>query len=217
MVKLYVEGGGDAAALKTACREGFSNFLKKAGLKGNMPRIVACGGRADAYASFCIAIKNGEVALLLVDSEEQINLKHQPGNVKIAEDRRKWLPWDHLKQRQGDGWNKPVKSDDTDCHLMVQCMESWFLADRQLLREFFGQGYMESQLPAEANALESISKTTVYSSLASATRGCKTKAQYAKAEHSFKLLGLVDPNKVMSASPWALRLIDELKNKMGVT
>jgi hypothetical protein len=28
-VKLYVEGGGNAKPLKTACRNGFSEFLKK--------------------------------------------------------------------------------------------------------------------------------------------------------------------------------------------
>ena len=33
MVKLYVEGGGDTAALKTACREGFTTFVTNAGIK----------------------------------------------------------------------------------------------------------------------------------------------------------------------------------------
>lgn len=41
VVKLCVEGGGDAAALKTACREGFAMFLGRLGCR--MPRIVACG------------------------------------------------------------------------------------------------------------------------------------------------------------------------------
>ena len=73
-MKLYVEGGGDAAALKTACREGFAKFLGKAGLAGRMPRIVACGSRADAYDSFCTAIGNGEAAMLLVDPLGQLRL-----------------------------------------------------------------------------------------------------------------------------------------------
>ena len=30
MVKLYVEGGGDSQLLKSACRQGFSEFLGKA-------------------------------------------------------------------------------------------------------------------------------------------------------------------------------------------
>ena len=47
-VKLYVAGSGDAKPLKTACRKGFSEFLKKVGLTGRMPRIVACGSRENA-------------------------------------------------------------------------------------------------------------------------------------------------------------------------
>ncbi len=46
-VKLYVEGGGDTASLKTACREGFTTFITKSGVQ-NRPRIVACGSRRNA-------------------------------------------------------------------------------------------------------------------------------------------------------------------------
>ena len=44
-VRLYVEGGGDSKKLRVQCRRGFRKFVEKAGLKGRMPRIVACGGR----------------------------------------------------------------------------------------------------------------------------------------------------------------------------
>ena len=44
-VRLYVEGGGDAKSLRTACRRGFREFLLRAGLGGSMPRIIACGPR----------------------------------------------------------------------------------------------------------------------------------------------------------------------------
>lgn len=209
MVKLYVEGGGDTAALKTACREGFTSFLEKAGLKGFMPRIVACGGRQDAYESYCTAIDNGDAAVLLVDSEAPVSVKHQQGEPAT------WLPWRHLKQRQGDGWDKPAAGIDTDCHLMVQCMESWFLADRATLKKFFGPGFRERSLPAASRAIESISKTQVYESLASATKECKTKAQYGKGEHSFKILVSVDPASVTAASPWAARFVAQMKIKMG--
>ena len=47
-MRLYVEGGGDSSTLKTACRAGFSEFLRKAGLRGYLPRIVACGSRTNA-------------------------------------------------------------------------------------------------------------------------------------------------------------------------
>lgn len=199
-VKLFVEGGGDTSLLKTACRRGFSEFLKKAGLDGYMPRIVACGGRQDAYAAFCTALSCGESAMLLVDSEESVTSPH---------------PWQHLCDRVGDQWAQPAGAKDDHCHLMVQCMEAWFLADRQALQNFFVQGFNAKVLPATANAIEMISKQKIYQSLDDATKHCKTKAPYGKGEHSFKLLALIDPAKVTTASEWAKRFIEEMKRKMG--
>jgi hypothetical protein len=207
MVKLYVEGGGDTAALKTACREGFTTFVTNAGIK-NRPRIVACGSRRDAFDSFCTAIASGEEAILLVDSEDIITAQNQQGEPDT------WQPWAHLKARAGDGWDKPKKATETGCHLMAQIMESWFLADRDALKTFFGQGFKENALPAANNAVESIAKQQVYNALAQATNNCKTKAAYGKGEHSFKLLTKINPAKVTKASPWAKRFVDELRKQM---
>lgn len=207
MVKLYVEGGGETSALKTACREGFTAFITKAGLT-KRPRVVACGSRSDAFESYCTAVKNGEDAFLLVDSEAPVAAAHQQGLSDT------WQPWLHLKNRPGDGWDQPANTLSTDCHLMVQCMESWLIADRATLMAFFGQGFKENQLPAAANPIEDVAKPQVYTSLANATKDCKTKAQYGKGEHSFKLLAAVNPTRVTSASPWAKRFVDELKKKM---
>ena len=139
-MKLYVEGGGDAAILKTACREGFSKFLERAGLAAHMPRIVACGSRQNAFDSFSTALRCGERALLLVDSEAPVAFANQLGDASKAEDRAQWLPWQHLRQPQGDGWLKPENAEDLQCHLMVQCMESWLLVDRTTLKAFSGRG-----------------------------------------------------------------------------
>jgi hypothetical protein len=209
-VKLYVEGGGDSTALKTACRAGFSEFLSKAGLKGKMPRIVACGSRQNAYDSFCTAINIGENALLLVDSEASVSTDCQLG------DAESWKPWQHLKNRQGDRWDKPDNAEDAHFHLMVQCMEAWFLADRDTLQNFFGQGFNANALPAaENNRIESVAKEQIYQSLSAATKNCKTKAKYGKGEHSFKLLALISPERVTASSPWAKRFIEVAKQKMG--
>jgi hypothetical protein len=210
-VKLYVEGGGDTASLKAACREGFSKFLERAGLAGRMPRIVACGSRADAYDSFCTAVGSGDMAMLLVDSEAPVVPVAQLGDATKRADRDRWQPWQHLHQREGDRWDKPAGTEDLQCHLMVQCMESWFLADRKALKQFFDPGFKESQLPAAANPAEQVAKATVYQALAKATDACKTKSPYGKGEHSFKLLTLVDPEKVQQVSPWALRLVETLQ------
>jgi hypothetical protein len=208
VVKLYVEGGGNSAALKTACREGFTTFITNSGVQ-NRPRVVACGSRRDAYESFCTAIANGDDAMLLVDSETAVSSVHQQG-----EDKSKWLPWSHLKQREGDGWEKQQGSADTDCHLMVQVMENWFLADRNVLKMFFGNGFKENKLPAPTSKIEGIAKAEVYRALKEATEECKTKRSYSKSEHSFKLLAKIDPAKVFAASYWARRFINELKRKI---
>lgn len=207
MVRLYVEGGGEAAALRAACREGFTTFITQAGIK-NRPRIVACGTRRNAYDSFCTAIANGEDAILIVDSEDVLGAQHQSG----APD--KWHPWAHLKARIGDKWDKPAHALDTQCHLMVQVMENWFLADRDAIKKFFGQGFKENALPPVAGSIEEIPKQQVYDALARATKGCKTKASYSKGEHSFKLLARIDASKVVRVSPWAKRFVDELRKKM---
>ncbi len=152
MVKLYVEGGGDGKALQIECRQGFSEFLKKAGLTGKLPRISSCGGRRSAYEDYCTAVKNGEAAFLLVDSEAPVISAHQS-----AGDSKDWLPWAHLKNRPGDGWENPKGGADTDCHLMIEVMENWFMADREALKDFFNPGFRENQLPAKTRPNESLS------------------------------------------------------------
>ena len=210
MVKLYVEGGGDSKALQIECRQGFSEFLKKAGLSGKLPRVSACGGRRSAYDDYCTAIKNGEAAVLLVDSEAPVSAAHQNGN-----DNETWLPWSHLKSRPGDGWENPNGGADTDCHLMIEVMENWFMADREALKDFFNPGFRENQLPAKTRPIEGLSKNDIYDALQKATANCKTKAPYGKGDHSFKLLSKLDPQKVVAASPWTKRFVQQLKLKMG--
>ncbi len=202
--KLYVEGGGDAKSLQIECRKSFSLFLERAGLRGALPRVVPCGSRGEAFDRFRTAIGQGEKAFLLVDSEAPVALEHMSGNPE------NWQPWNHLRQRESNGWQRPVASSDTDCHLMVQVMESWFLADKSTLASFFGQGFRGTALPAHGS-IETISKESVYQSLKNATRDCKTKASYGKGAHSFKILAYIDPDKVRSASPWAKRFIDTLR------
>lgn len=197
---IYVEGGGDHRALKLACRQGFKQFLEKANLKGHLPRIVSSGARKNAYDDFCTALHQGKSAMLLVDSEDPVTVES---------------PWDHLRKRVGDQWKRPEGAVDGQCHLMAQCMESWFLADRKSLRAFFGQGYNEAALPDTATSIETVSKSSVYQALKNATKSCKPKGCYGKGEHSFQLLGEIDPHRVMSASKWAKRFVSAIKKEMG--
>ncbi|MCW8208228.1 DUF4276 family protein [Verminephrobacter aporrectodeae subsp. tuberculatae] len=205
MVKLFVEGGG--GGLEKECREGFRKFITTAGIK-NQPRIVASGSRSKAFDDYRIAIDNGEEALLLIDSEAPVADQHQQGA-----DADQWKPWAYLRNRQDDAWEQPAGASDTDCHLMVQCMENWFLADRTTLRKFFGQGFKENQLP-DNRLIEQVKNNDACSALTNATRDCETKGSYRKSAHSFKLLKKVDPDRITAASPWARRFVDALKKKM---
>jgi len=205
MVTVYVEGGG-TGNLRNECRKGFCDFLKRAGFKGRMPKFFPSGGRGSVYKDYRDAIKNNEEAMLLVDSENAISPEYQKGESDT------WKPWAHLKTNKQDLWEKPKGAKDTDCHLIVQAMESWFLADRDAIKAFFGQGFNENALPSAP--VEEVTKDTLYNALKQATRACKTKAAYGKSEHSFKLLAAINPEKVTHASPWAKRFVDSLHNKM---
>lgn len=199
---LYVEGGG-VGALKTECRRGFREFLRRAGLRQE-PRIVACGTRRHAYDRFCLAVAAGDTAYLLVDSEAPVGAEHQAGTPE------NWHPWRHLKARPGDGWDAPAMAEDRHCHLMVECMENWFIADAGCLAAYFGQGFAPNALPRRRN-IEAISKAAVFAALARATKACKTKTPYGKGTHSFEILARIDPAHVMAASPWAGRFIEALR------
>jgi len=218
-VKLFVEGGGDRKSLRTECRSGYNSFLQKAGLSGYMPRIVASGSRNAAYSDYCTAIKNGEDAVLLVDSESEVILPKDDHSIEV-EYSKTWKPWYHLVNRLGqtgevaDSWEKPSGSSDEDCHMMVQSMESWFLADVATLKSYYGQRFRENSLPNRPD-IESIPKDTVLSSLIAASRDT-LKGSYDKGDHSFEILAKVNPDKVISQSPWARRFVTLLSEKMRI-
>jgi hypothetical protein len=186
-VKIYVEGGGDHnKALATQCRYGFSEFLKRAGLKGRMPRIVACGGRRRAYESFRTSHEGAgpnDHPMLLVDSEAPVTA----------------TPWDHVRLREGDGWERPSNASDEQLHFMVQTMEAWFYADKNELQRYYGQGFRPSVLGARAD-IDNISKADLFAGLQAATKDCQ-KGEYSKGQHSFQILARIDPEKVRNASP----------------
>lgn len=205
-VFVYAEGGGDSAALRAEMRRAFAEFFGKTRLgSARRPRVVPCGDRMSAFDSFRTALSQGRRALLLVDSETAID-HHDQAPLGAPDE---WRPWSHLKKR--DGWAKPDRAADLDCHLLAQCMESWLLSDWAEVAAFFGQGFIAAKKPT--GDVESIDKLEVYSVLEQATRACKTKAVYVKGDHSFKLLAVISPDAVCAASPWAARFIRELERR----
>jgi hypothetical protein len=86
---------------------------------------------------------------------------------------------------------------------MVQAMEAWFLADRDTLAAYYGQGFRLNALPGDERHIEAISKDDLVPSLEQATSDTKTKGQYHKTRHGFALLALIDPAKVEAGSQYA--------------
>ena len=152
-IRLYVEGGGDSKVLRRACAKGFRMFMERVGLTGRLPRIVACGSREHAYQRFSITHNAGEgTPVLVVDAE---------GPVTVAG------RWEHLLA--GWGWARPVGAKEEQCHLMVEVMESWLLADREALASFYGQSFNPNALPGSPD-VEQVSKRAVFRGLERATR-----------------------------------------------
>ena len=195
-IKLFVEGGGEGNLQKRRFRTSFMLFLEKAGLAGNMPRIVASGSRNDTFDDFKAELsKSNTNAMLLVDSEGPVSAP--------ATDAQ---PWRHLQAR--DGWERPPGATDGQCHLMVQVMESWFLADREALVAYYGQGFQTGALPQNPH-IEQVPRQDVEAGLNRAARNT-VKGSYNKGRDSFEILGRLAPAKVTNASPYAKRFIDAL-------
>jgi len=200
-ITLYVEGGGDSNALRTECRKAFSKFFEEAGLSGRMPKVVACGSRREAFDDSRTGLRaagKGDYPVLLVDSE---------GPVRGG-------AWEHLKNRPGDEWDRPDGAMDDQAHLMVQLMETWFLADRDVLAEHFGQAFNANALPANPE-LEEIPKDDVLDGLKQATHPCGRNRRYAKGKCSFRLLARMDPVQVVQACPHARQLTETLNLRAG--
>ena len=68
------------------------------------------------------------------------------------------MPWQHLLAR--DGWNGPNGVDEDQAFLMVQFMETWFLADKDGLRGYFGQGFSDRAIRQWPD-LEAVPRETV--------------------------------------------------------
>lgn len=92
---------------------------------------------------------------------------------------------------------------------MVQCMESWFLADPEAVASYFGQGFDSNALPKNPR-VERVPKQEVLRSLDRAARPTKKKG-YRKGAHAFSLLATIDPKKIENASPWAKRFFERLR------
>ncbi len=186
-VSIYVEGGGKKNKDgEVRCRTGFRSYCDRLAARGAISKIVVCGGRNDAFHRFGIATrkaKPGEICVLLVDSEGPV-----PTGVPAAS----FL-------REGPDRCELHDASNYRVFLMAQAMEAWLLADRQALKDYYGQGFRAHALRGEERNVEAIPKDDLVPRLSNATRDT-TKKKYDKMIHGFDLLARIDPRKVGKGS-----------------
>jgi len=231
-IRIYIEGIGDSDEdetgllpkaqpgsrsksrnTKAGLRPGFSKFFQElsdiADSKGIKIALILCGSRRDAYEDFKMALEShpGAFNILLVDSESPV----------CETD----TPWEHLRKRKEDQpWILDSVDLDKDCcHLMVQTMEAWFIADIDALREFYGEEFREEGIEREMQkyqSVEQVSKATLDVCMRAATRNA-SKGKYKKAIHAPEILKLLNVAKVRQASPNCDRIFTTLAKIMGET
>ncbi len=194
--KIFIEGGSPGETSDAIFKQSWQKFFAAAGLTRRMPGVVRGTNRDETFDKFKDALsrqnprkKGFEMLLLLVDSE---------GPVKEG-----LSVWQHLADR--DNWQRPPDAQDNSAFLMVQFMETWFLADRDALRTVFKQDFNENPL-SEWPDLESVPKDTVIAALRRATNG-----RYGKGDVSFKLLAETNPERVAAACSHANQLLTYLR------
>jgi hypothetical protein len=193
-VRVYVEGGGTSRGEQATLRESFTKLVGAA--LGDLPRpkLIASGGRGNAFDEFRSALRMHPEALclLLVDSE---------GPVKLGAG-----SWSHVRDRRGDQWVQPSGVTDDQLHLMVETMETWIIADADALVQEYGPKVDPGALPS--TNLEGVPKQDVLQKLARALR--KTGKEYTKAG-GWLLIGHVSPRRLEAACPHAGRFFDHLR------
>jgi hypothetical protein len=188
-IRLYVEGGGNSESRKKL-RKSFRAFLEKGEERIKREsarlRIIFCGSKSDTYDNFKYSLSDHRQAfnILLVDSDGPKELSQNC--------------WQYL------GWNA-LGTNESHCHLIVQEMEAWFIADIETLKNFYGRRLKEKAIRNHkveeiANPKEALRKA------------CQD--TYHEIDHAADLLGRVDAAKVRKVSPHCNRLFETLATEL---
>lgn len=215
-IRIFFEGGGDRSDDKRRLKEGLHGFLREPIAMARRNRIhfnlIPCGTRRKAYESFLTALNThpGAFNVLLVDSEGPVPVTN-PNSSNHEE--KYQAAWQYLRERPADNWSQLNKDHKKNCHLMVQTMEAWLLADLDGLQRFYGQGFAANSIPKTQN-IESIDKPSLERTLKAATRST-SKGEYHKIDHASKLLKeFILPKKVCDAAGHCRHFFTTLMEKM---
>ena len=186
-VRVIVEGGGDASVQDGPFRIGYGTFLRKIAPPEVDGRPVALeivrgkGGRSavDKYLSQR-SLYPDALLILLIDSEEPVS-----PNATV---------WEFIKARHG--FDHPAWAEEAHAYLMVQCVETWLVADPAALAVHYGPKFDADKLPKRTNLEEEL-KRDVQSKLEEAVG--KLGGGYRHGD-SAKLIARVDPARVARLS-----------------
>ncbi len=200
-VIIYIEGDtkqkgkGNAITLRQGFREFFQDLAEDIKVPIDLKLV---GARELTVKIFLneLEYNSQSFSVLLVDAEGEIDEKDTPKTFL-----QKISPKFDFK-----------KVKDEQCHLMVQMMESWFLADKEKLAKFYGKEFNINALPKTEN-VEKIAKRDVESGLENATRGT-SKKEYDKGRHAGEILRIINSNKVREAAPHCKRLFETIAKEI---
>ena len=206
-IAIYVEGGGDQKDTRIRLRNAFNAFLKdlreRARRKKIHWKVRPCGGRNSTVDNFKTALRADPDAfnVLLVDSEGPVTSQS---------------PWSHLKSQSGKNWQN-LGLDDKHCHLMVQMMEAWLIADRDKLKEYYGKGFRETALPPNRN-VEQLSKGILLDALNQVARDTRKKRyEKCKSRDGPGILEKIRSDKVRSRATYCDRLFTTILDEIDAT
>lgn len=185
-VCLYVEGGpkGTHANGLRLFRNGFKQHLVKLDPRLKAMEVSPCGSAEETIRDYARAVReNGSdfVPSLLVDSDAPV----------IANS-----PAEHLRTKL-DSAHVPREAR-ANIFLMVQCMESWFVADPTALKACFGDRLRENVLRLNQD-IEAVSKRDVLGALKAAVEATPA-GDYHKVRHGAKILENLNPETVAQRS-----------------
>ena len=92
---------------------------------------------------------------------------------------------------------------------MVQTVESWLIADPEMLAEYYGKDFRENALPKRKD-VEAVDKDKVLASLKRATERT-SKGKYHKTQHTPDLLERIRPEVVRQRAKHCDRLFTSLE------
>lgn len=223
-VKIYFEGGTPRGQKSNPANEfldrklrlGLQQFLQKSLSNKEKVSISVdlCGSGTMACEKFFSDIKRNVapdvIKILLVDAESPVEKTEKRSRIE------------HLQKPNSHGhkFTQQLASiDEKLCHLMVQEMEAWFVADAEAIKKAFRSDFKENVIQKTSD-VEQYDKDKLADLMYRATnqKYVANKEKYQKSETKLEYSGIIlenlDPQKVYDKSVHFQKLQQALEDLM---